>query len=177
MAGLLHDKKNDTSIFLGEGLLGHIHAITGSQAIIGLLNSALNGPHREVITVGKFVKIRTTKAILVGVITDVSTHGEPDEGNGDTCRGIAHIYLMGEIAGYADPVAHFRRGINNYPTIGDIVEPLTNSELQLIFQGAGSTRINIGVLQQDTLTTSASSSSQTTPSRCRTTRSWPRACA
>ncbi len=52
------------------GPLGHVHAVSGSKASIGLIGS--DGLHRSGATVGKFVKIHTGHALLVGVITDLS---------------------------------------------------------------------------------------------------------
>ena len=52
------------------GPLGRVHAVSGSKASIGLIGS--DGLHRSGATVGKFVKIHTGNALLVGVITDLS---------------------------------------------------------------------------------------------------------
>jgi hypothetical protein len=52
--------------------LGHIHSVRGSQASFGLLNTKLSGQEDACITVGNFVKVKTGRVLLVGVITDVS---------------------------------------------------------------------------------------------------------
>ena len=127
-------------------LLGHVHGISGSQATVGLLGVALNGPHRSLITVGKFLKIQTGRALLVGVITDVSIESAPREQ--DYCA-VAHVDLIGEIERRGVGGMRFRRGVRDYPTIGDTAAPLTNSELRIIFGGSGAATINIGSLQQD----------------------------
>jgi uncharacterized protein len=128
-------------------VLGDVHAVSGSHATVGLLTAALNGPHRALITVGKFVKIKTSKPLLVGVITDVSIQKQSGAKDQDYCA-VAHVDLMGEIDQRADAI-RFRRGVTDYPTIGDIVLPLTNAELRVIFDGSGATTISIGTLQQD----------------------------
>ena len=46
------------------GPLGRVHAVSGSKASIGLIGS--DGLQRSGATVGKFVKIRTGHALLVG---------------------------------------------------------------------------------------------------------------
>ncbi len=129
-------------------VLGHVHAVSGSQATVGLLTAALNGPNRALITVGKFLKIQTGKALLVGVITDVSIQNSADTKEQSYCA-VAHVDLMGEIDQRGAGGTRFRRGVTDYPTIGDIVVPLTNSELRIIFDGSGAATISIGSIQQD----------------------------
>ena len=89
-------------------LLGHVHGISGSQATVGLLGVALNGPHRSLITVGKFLKIQTGRALLVGVITDVSIESAPHEGK--TIAPSLHVDLIGEIERRGVGGMRFRRG-------------------------------------------------------------------
>lgn len=132
----------------GADELGHVHAVSGSQATVGLLDSTLHGAHRPLITVGKFLKIRAGKALLVGVITDVSVRNSPESREQGYCA-VAHVDLMGEIDQGGDGKTCFRRGVTSYPTIGDVVVPLTNGELRVIFGGSGATTISVGSLQQD----------------------------
>src|SRR5262245_60663488 len=108
--------------------LGNVHSISGSQAVVGIVGEALTSAHRASITVGKFVKIQTSKALLVGVITDVSmqsTQALKEQG----CVAVARVDLMGEIVTSAEGLTQFRRGVSDYPTIGDRVIPLSNQEL------------------------------------------------
>ena len=104
---------------MSADVLGQVHAVSGSQATVGLLTAALNGPHRALITVGKFLKIQTGKALLVGVITDVSIQNSSDSKERGYCA-IAHVDLMGEIDRHGTGETRFRRGVTDYPTIGDI---------------------------------------------------------
>ena len=125
--------------------LGHVHSVSGSQATVGLLDSAMSGPNRAGITVGRFLKIQTTKSQLVGVITEVSIQTSLAA---NYCA-IAKVDLMGEIVA-TGAAAAFRRGVAGYPTIRDAALPLTNRELRIIFDEAGANMISIGTLQQDT---------------------------
>jgi uncharacterized protein len=128
--------------------LGRVHSISGSQAIVGIVVDALSGPHRASITVGKFVKIHTSKALLIGVITDVSIQASPslkEQG----CAATGRVDLMGEIVQGGAGSTQFRRGVSDYPTIGDIVIPLTNQELRIVFDGSSSKMAKIGHLHQD----------------------------
>ena len=126
-------------------ILGHVHSVSGSQATVGLLDSAMSGPNRAGITVGRFLKIQTAKSQLVGVITEVSIQNSLAA----SYCAIAKVDLMGEIVTAATGSA-FRRGVAGYPTIRDAALPLTNRELRIIFDEAGTNMINIGSLQQDT---------------------------
>ncbi len=125
-------------------LLGYIQSVHGSQASISLLPHG-SGPSRAGATVGKFVKIHTGKALLIGLITDVDTdQSAKDRGH---CR-IANVDLTGEISERDGTVA-FRRGIADYPAIGDAVTALTSNELRVVFDPPGAKTLRIGQLQQD----------------------------
>lgn len=125
--------------------LGHVQSVSGSQATVGLLDSAMSGPNRAGITVGRFLKIQTAKSQLVGIISEVSVQNTPAA---NYCA-MAHIDLMGEIVA-SGATSAFRRGVASYPTIRDTALPLTNRELRIIFDEAGNSTVSIGSLQQDT---------------------------
>jgi uncharacterized protein len=127
---------------------GHVLSVSGSQIRIGLLARSPGTLHGGRMTVGRFVKIKTDKALLVGVIIDLSAQTAPparEHGN----NGTANVDLMGEISVRNGGAAHFRRGVTDYPTIGDAAAPLTNDEMRVIFDSTGGKSIKIGHLQQD----------------------------
>jgi DNA helicase HerA-like ATPase len=128
--------------------LGHVHAVNGSQVSIGLLNTNRSGSAGAGVTVGKFVKIQTGKALLVGVITDIAVQTST-LAMGQGYHGTANVDLMGEIDGAP---ARFHRGVMEYPTIGNPVTALATSEMWTIFNAPGSKSIKIGQLQQDNST-------------------------
>jgi uncharacterized protein len=130
------------------GPLGHVHSVSGSQASIGLVSKRPGGLYGAGITVGKFVKIESGKALIVGVIAEVSIQASASVKEQDF-HGMAHVDLMGEITGRDSGPILFRRGVTTYPTIGDPVEPLTFDEMRTIFDGSGSKSIKVGQLQQD----------------------------
>jgi DNA helicase HerA-like ATPase len=130
------------------GPLGHVHSVSGSQASIGLVSKRPGGLYGGGITVGKFVRIQSGKALIVGVIAEVSMQA-PSSVEEQDFHGMAHLDLMGEITGRDGGPIRFRRGVTTYPTIGDPVEPLTYNEMRTIFDGSGSTSIKVGQLQQD----------------------------
>src|SRR5437764_2303494 len=94
------------------GPLGHVQSVSGSRVSIALLGKRSGGPYGSGMTVGRFVKIQSGRALIVGVIAEVSVPasstqassmpassmqasspaaaGEPD------LRGMAQVDLMGE---------------------------------------------------------------------------------
>ena len=133
---------------MSRGPLGNVHSVSGSQVSIGLVSQQPGGLYEAGITVGKFVKIQSGKAPIVGVIAEVSIQA-PVRINGQDFQGTARVDLMGELDGRDGGPICFRRGVTTYPTIGYPVEPLTNDEMRAIFGGFGSRSIKVGQLQQD----------------------------
>src|SRR5579871_1084095 len=126
-----------------SGPLGRVHAVSGSRASIGLLGAG--GLHRSGATVGKFVKIHTGSALLIGVITDLSVEVASREPG--FC-GTARVDLTGEISERTG-ATRFRRGVTDYPTIGDAVTALNSTELRLVFDSPGAKVVKVGQLLQD----------------------------
>src|SRR5262249_47822125 len=125
--------------------LGHVHAVNGSQAGIGILDTA--GLHRSGATVGKFVKIHTGKALLIGVITELSATSSGAFGDKGYC-GTARVDLTGEIRD-CNGVPRFYRGVAAYPTIGHATPTLTSDELRVVFDTSVTKSIKVGQLHQD----------------------------
>jgi uncharacterized protein len=126
-------------------LLGYIQSVHGSQTSIALMPHG-SGLNRAGATVGRFVKIHTARALLIGLITDVTA--ETSAKDRAHC-GIANADLTGEIPQQGGTV-RFRRGITEYPTIGDSVTALTSDELRVVFDPPGAETLKIGQLLQDT---------------------------
>ena len=128
--------------------IGRVISVRGSQASVGL-----PAPHPRFsddtrATVGKFLGIDIGKAILIGVVTDVFIESIP-AGNEQDCHATAHLDLVGEIKDRGTPSAHFQRGVTAYPAIGDPVVLIGTRELQLVFNIAAASVIEVGHLQQD----------------------------
>src|ERR1700724_1751040 len=111
MADLATLRRDGASIDPDTAPLGRVHAVSGSRASIGLLGDG--GLGRSGATVGKFVKIHTGHALLIGVITELSVEVASREPG--YC-GTARVDLTGEIGTSGK---RFRRGVTDYPTIGD----------------------------------------------------------
>ncbi|HXF89382.1 MAG TPA: DUF87 domain-containing protein [Xanthobacteraceae bacterium] len=127
--------------------LGHINSISGSQAVARILIDGLNPAGSATITVGRFVKIETGKALIVGIITDIAM--ERAKSAGEHPAAVARLDLMGQIERGSAGAIRFKRGVADYPTIGDAVLPLSHEELRAVFQGTESNVVEIGNLHQD----------------------------
>ena len=124
---------------------GHVISVRGSAARIGLLAENRLAISEVRATVGRFVSIRCPSSIVVAMITEVSSENLSNAGN---YIAVATADLLGEIPSSSDKPA-FRRGVTNYPTIGDEVDLVTSEELRTIYAPKGSERIDVGFLQQD----------------------------
>jgi DNA helicase HerA-like ATPase len=127
--------------------LGDIIAVSGSKATIGILASAL-GPDDPRTTVSKFVMIHSGRSQLIGLVTEIALNLPPfaiDQGY----RATAELDLMGEIStDYAGTVL-FRRGVSDYPAIGDSASLLNSDEFRLVYRKSAAASGVIGRLHQD----------------------------
>jgi hypothetical protein len=124
--------------------LGRVISVRGSQARIGLVTTSQINDTNVRATVGQFFGIRTATTIIVAMITEVSRENLPPT---DNYIAIASVDLLGEIS--AGPSGRFQRGVTSYPTIGDLVDVLTNQQLRTVYAPSRAEQINIGTLQQD----------------------------
>jgi uncharacterized protein len=129
-------------------LLGRVIAVRGSQASIGLPPASPQAPEEGRATVGKFLGVRAGKALLIGLIADVTLRAEPQLRQHEHVA-VAEVDLIGEIRDSESATARFRRGVTSYPAIGDAVTFIGARELRLIFPSNGTRTIEVGQLQQD----------------------------
>jgi uncharacterized protein len=126
--------------------LGRVLSVNGSHASVGIL--ATDGINFSEVrtTVGRLLRIQSGKSVVIGVITNVSLQTIPaarEQGYYAT----ADVDLMGEIE--AGAVARYRKGVSEYPTIGDAANHLERNELQIVYGGSNANTIQIGHLQHD----------------------------
>jgi len=107
--------------------------------------SACRRPARA--TVGKFLSIRAGHKSLIGMITEVSATTSGDSLH--DYRAVARVALMGEITA-DDGHQHFRRGVSDYPAIGDAAWLVSSEQLRLIYTPMSGRTINLGSLNHDT---------------------------
>jgi DNA helicase HerA-like ATPase len=128
--------------------LGRVLAVTGTEATVRLdVMGRADAPDAVQVTVGKFLGIRVGTAMLVGVVTKISSPAlRPGETKADHASGT--VDLLGEIK-RDERGLFFNRGITEYPLIGDPVDLMQHDELRLIYDISGPNTIDIGTLQQD----------------------------
>ena len=126
--------------------LGHVLSVRGSEAQVGLPSPSLNDESRA--TVGKFLAIGAGGRRLIGMVTEVSVNNI-DSPHGDRYGAVARVDLMGEIRRDDAGVDSFRRGVAEYPAIGDTAAMLAKEELRLIYKASSFNAINIGHLHHD----------------------------
>jgi DNA helicase HerA-like ATPase len=130
-------------------LLGHVHAIAGSQAVI-----RLEAPPRAEaadegrITVGRFLALETPQSSVIGVVTHVDGEGQKAAGS-PGLQLTARVDLLGEIKAGHRGAIRFQRGITEYPVVGDKVSLLGRDGLRLVYDTGSADTISIGQLQQD----------------------------
>ena len=127
------------------GSIGHVVSVRGSEAKIGL--PAPWPDHDARATVGKFLSIRAGRQSLIGMITEVAATSAAEMPQEH--RAVARVALMGEIVADGEGRPYFRRGVSDYPAIGDAASLVSSDHLRLIYTPAGGRTINLGYLNHD----------------------------
>jgi uncharacterized protein len=126
--------------------IGRVVRISGSQGTVELIASTAGG---ENPTVGKFMGLKSAKAIIIGLITEVGEETLAAATGGQTIRKVARLDLIGEIGLGPEGSLGFQRGFSEYPNIGDAALMLTENMLRLVYGTADADRAHIGDLQQN----------------------------
>ena len=125
--------------------IGFITSVRGADVSLDLPPSRDASLPRA--TVGSFVGILAGPTIVVGSLSKLAARTS-QASSGRELWATGDLDLLGEIVRDGG-VARFRRGVTEYPAIGDAVELLGRSELELVFGGSGQERLEIGFLHQD----------------------------
>ncbi|RYB07783.1 DUF87 domain-containing protein [Lichenibacterium ramalinae] len=135
----------------GEGLsrspVGRVISVTGSRAGVGILPTGDRRSH-PTATVGRFVGLRAGQSFIVAMITEATAELPPGAREQGFETSI-YIDLMGEIRRDADGAGRFKRGVSEYPAIGDEAVPLDADILRLIYATDDKGLANVGTLHQD----------------------------
>ena len=126
--------------------IGRIVSVTGSQAIVLLNHEDHNGNQRAEL--GTVMNIHTPTSILLGLVSALSIP-VPSQEEGVPEVRIAELELVGELTKSEDGVGAFRRGVSNYPSIGDTVHQARAEELRGAYLCSSDKAVRIGTLRQD----------------------------
>lgn len=127
--------------------VGRVISVSGSRAGVGILPSA-DRRARSTATVGRFVGLRAGRSFIVAMVTEATAELPPGARAQGFETSIA-IDLMGEIRRDADGVGRFKRGVSEYPAIGDEAVPLDADGLRLIYATDDPALATVGTLHQD----------------------------
>ncbi|MFN3658645.1 MAG: ATP-binding protein [Pseudolabrys sp.] len=123
--------------------IGPVAAVSGATATVELSARGFGG---DSPTVGKFMGLVASKALLVALVTEVSEQLLPSGTSTPVFRKVARLDLIGEI----DTGGRFQRGVTEYPNIGDSAKMLGERELRQVYGAADADRARVGDLQQNT---------------------------
>ena len=127
--------------------VGRVTAITGAQATV-TFHAAQASHHSDYATVGKFIGLLAGSALIIGVISEINEALGQGLDGARTRQSVARLELLGEI-GAEGNAARFKRGIDNYPKIGDSAILMTEHELRVVYGAVDNDRAHIGDLQQN----------------------------
>ncbi len=130
--------------------IGRIVAVTGGHAIIlldsdeGIFANSQRGPE-----IGTLLKADGAHAISLALISALSSP-MPSQSGQDKEMRIVEVEFIGELSKGKDGVAKsFRRGVSNYPSLGDSIYKASRAELALAYACDAASSVCVGHIQQD----------------------------
>ena len=117
--------------------IGVVQSVSGGTVTVTLRADVasgllfVGGQGYRVGQVGSFVRIPAGYTDLFGLVTKAGA-GSPRDEVADL-EPYGHLWLVVELAGEGGKSTPFRRGISQYPTIGDPVHLLTESDLARVY--------------------------------------------
>jgi hypothetical protein len=118
-------------------MLGTVEDVNGSNISVKLSDSTpsgllfVNGEGYRVGQVGGFVRIPSGYVDLFGIISQVGAGAAP--GPPELAPQFGNRWIRVELVGEKRRGAKFERGISQYPSIGDTVHVVTESDLKTIY--------------------------------------------
>src|ERR1039458_5596 len=117
--------------------LGTVEDVNGSSISVKLSDNTpggllfVNGEAYRVGQVGGFVRIPSGYVDLYGVISQVGAGAVP--GPPELAQQLGNRWLRVELVGQGRKGTKFERGISQYPSIGDSVHVVTESDLRTVY--------------------------------------------
>ena len=129
--------------------LGTVEDVSGARVSVKLSNETahgmlfVQGEGYRVGQVGSFVRIPAGYVDLFGIVAQVGAGAVP--GPSETSSQLGNRWLQVEIVGEGRRGGKFERGISQYPSIGDAVHVVTESDLRGIYApGDAESHVAIG---------------------------------
>ncbi|MFT3671211.1 ATP-binding protein [Aestuariivirga sp.] len=130
--------------------MGRIVAVTGGHAVVlldsheGVFANSLKGPE-----IGTLLKADTQHAITLALVSALSSP-MPSQGGQEREMRIVEVEFIGELPKGPDGMPRtFRRGVSNYPSLGDAVYRANRSELAMAYACDTESSVRVGHIQQD----------------------------
>lgn len=139
------------SVYASEAeRMGRIVAVTGAHAII-LLDAvdAFFDDDKRGAEIGTLMKVETHGSITLALISALSSP-MPTHSSTEKELRIVEVEFIGELP--KDEMGKpklFRRGVSNYPSLGDIVFRANREELAMAYACDADTAVRVGHIQQD----------------------------
>ncbi|MEL6506232.1 MAG: DUF87 domain-containing protein [Pseudomonadota bacterium] len=144
-------KPSDAALAKGATtVIGEIVSITGSHAFVMLYEAASERSVQERLQLGSIINVDAGDYNVLGLIAAMSVPA-PSLDMGASDVRIMELELIGEFTKPSPKApAKFRRGVSNYPTLGDKVQVSARSELNALFAVSGKASVRVGVVKQET---------------------------
>jgi len=130
--------------------VGRIVAISGGRAVVMLdEDSDASSSHKRTPEIGTLLKVELDRTIALALVSGLS-QPMPDESETTNTVRIAEVEFIGELVRGADgSLEAFRRGVSQYPGLGDVVARASREELKKAYACDGEASIKVGVIHQD----------------------------
>ena len=130
--------------------MGRIVAVTGGHAII--LLDATDGFFDENVKgaeIGTLMKVETPTSITLALVSALSSP-TPTHNSSEQELRIVEVEFIGELPKDENgQPKSFRRGVSNYPSLGDLVYKANRTELAMAYACDAETAVRVGYIQQD----------------------------
>ncbi|MDE2447010.1 MAG: ATP-binding protein [Alphaproteobacteria bacterium] len=130
--------------------MGRIVAVTGAHAIILLdAKDGFYDENQKGAEIGTLMKVETPTSITLALVSALSSP-TPTHNISESELRIVEVEFIGELPKDAQGNAKsFRRGVSNYPSLGDLVYRANREELALAYACDAETAVRVGFIQQD----------------------------
>ena len=130
--------------------IGRIVAVTGGRAVIMLTPPERNsGEEVRSPEIGTLLKVEGEETTALALVSGLSSPMPDATGEGGEVR-IVEVEFIGELTRDENGrLLGFRRGVTQYPGLGDVACRAGQKELQMAYACDGENSIRVGVIHQD----------------------------